>query len=126
MSIDERDFGNKIRARREELNLSQQDLAVALGLDQGKVSLIERGARKVDVVKELPPLAKVLRKPITWFFEEADVPKVQSPAEALLREYFPDICFTDFEIKKLEGFLQPVLEGYLQHHPAMDKKIQNQ
>jgi transcriptional regulator with XRE-family HTH domain len=38
-----RDIGIRIRARREELNLSQEDLARRLELDQREISRWERG-----------------------------------------------------------------------------------
>src|SRR5438034_896722 len=38
-------FGTKIRQRREQLGLSQQDLARLLGMTQSRISEIESGAR---------------------------------------------------------------------------------
>src|SRR5690349_21397329 len=98
--MDEREFGLKIKARREELGLSQKDLANALELDQGKVSLIERGGRKIDGVNEIPVLAKVLKKPISWFYEDdQEIEKKEDALKGLLKEYLPDLEFSDFEVK---------------------------
>jgi transcriptional regulator with XRE-family HTH domain len=113
--MNEHEFGAKIKARREELGLSQNDIAMALRIDQGKVSLIEKGLRRVDVVKELPLLAKVLQKSVSWFFEGSEAPAEVSPAEALIREYFPDVTFTEFEIKRLERFLEPVVKVFYEN-----------
>lgn len=124
--MDEFQFGAKIKARREELGLSQNDVGMALKIDQGKVSLIEKGQRRVDVVKELPVLAKLLRVPIGWFFEETEAPKEQSPVEAFVKQHFPDVKFTEFEMKRIGQFLEPVLESYIKTDPKLSKKIGNE
>ena len=117
------EFGLKIKARREELGLSQADLAMEMKLDQGKVSLIERGARKVDSVKELPALSKVLKKPITWFYESEEDILLDDPVEDLLAEFFPGVSFTDFEVRRIKQFLEPVVDSYIKHDPEMRKKM---
>jgi len=109
------DFGATVRKRREELGISQQDIAIALGLDQAKVSLIERGARRVDVVKELPALARVLRLPISRLCEDATTTEsmpIDDPMDALLKVYLPDVHFEDFEKRKLAKFLESFLKTY--------------
>jgi transcriptional regulator with XRE-family HTH domain len=124
--MNEQDFGAKIKDRREEIGLSQNDLAQALGIDQGKVSLIEKGLRRVDVVKELPILAKTLKIPVSWFFEATNAPKDETPVEALMRQYFPDVSFTDLEMKRINQFLEPVLQSYVNTDPKMSKKVGNE
>lgn len=121
--MDEYQFGAKIKARREELGLAQNDVGMALKIDQGKVSLIEKGQRRVDVVKELPILAKLLKVPIGWFFEETEAPKDESPVEALIKQYFPNVEFTEFQVKRISQFIEPVLESYIKTDPQMSKKI---
>jgi transcriptional regulator with XRE-family HTH domain len=121
--MDEYQFGAKIRIRREELGLSQNELGMALKIDQGKVSLMEKGQRRLDVVKELPILAKLLKVPVGWFFEETEAPKKESPIEALVKQYFPDVQFTDFEMKRISQFLEPVVESYIKSDPKLGKKI---
>lgn len=109
------DFGTIVRKRREELGISQQEIGVALGIDQAKVSLIERGARRVDVIKELPALARVLRLPISRLCEQNDAgPSEESddPISALLKVYLPDVQFEDFEKRKLGKFLESFLKTY--------------
>jgi transcriptional regulator with XRE-family HTH domain len=123
--MDEYQFGAKIKSRREELGLSQNDLGMELKIDQGKVSLIEKGQRRVDVVKELPILAKLLKVPVGWFFEETEAPKKETPIESLMRQYFPDVKFSEFEVKRIGQFLEPVLESYIKTDPKLSKKIQN-
>lgn len=121
--MDEHQFGAKIRTRREELGLSQNEIGMALAIDQGKVSLIEKGLRRVDVVKELPVLAKCLKVPVGWFFEETQAPKKQSPMESLIQQYFPGVKFTEFEKKRIGQFLEPVIDSYVKNDPAMGKKV---
>jgi transcriptional regulator with XRE-family HTH domain len=111
--MNEQEFGAKIKARREELGLSQKDLAVALDLDQGKVSLIERGARKVDGVKELPLLAKVLKKPLSWFYEDDELDTDKDPLKALLKDYLPNLEFSDFEVRQMKKILEPVVSSFV-------------
>jgi len=106
------DFGKRVRQRREELGISQQDIAIALKIDQAKVSLIERGARKVDLVKELPSLAKVLRCPITYFYPGLET-EDDDPIAALISMYLPDVHFEDFEKRKLAKFLESFLQTYV-------------
>ena len=124
--MNEQQLGANIKARREELGLSQNDLAASLGMDQGKVSLIERGGRKVDMVKELPMLAKVLKKPLLWFFEEANTLTESDPVRTLLKQYFPDIEFSVFETRRIAQFLEPVLESYIKIDPEFSQRIANE
>ena len=108
------DFGTIVQKARRAWHL-QQEIGVALGIDQAKVSLIERGARRVDVIKELPALAKVLRLPISRLCELSDsTGEVESdnPVSALLKVYLPDVEFEDFEKRKLGKFLESFLKTY--------------
>jgi len=60
-------LGQRIKERRESLRLSQSDLAHQLGVDQGKVSLTERGGRRLQI-HEIENLARVLNVDYNWFF----------------------------------------------------------
>ncbi len=107
--MNEIQFGQKVKQRREKIGLSQKDLARALDMDQGKVSLIERGARKVDSATELPLLAKVLKIPISWFFEgEPELTQGEEPIRTLLKEYFPKTEFTDLDVQKMKKIFRSV------------------
>jgi len=123
--MNEKEFGDKIKARREELGLSQKDLANALNTDQGKISLIERGGRKIDCINELPTLSRVLKKPISWFFEDTESVQEENPVQALISQYFPDVNFTEFEMKRIAQFLEPVMENYIKQDPQLGKRIIN-
>lgn len=58
--------GQRIKTRREQLGLSQNELAIALNLDQGKVSLIEKGGRKIDCIYELKTICDLLKVSTDW------------------------------------------------------------
>jgi len=67
--LDPKHLGLRIRQAREHLSLSQEDLAAAVGKDQGAVSEYENGRRKLAVT-DLPRFATVLEVPLSYFFEE--------------------------------------------------------
>ena len=48
-----RDLVERLRLRRERLAISQSELALRLGWKQQKVSMIESGARRLDVLEYL-------------------------------------------------------------------------
>jgi DNA-binding Xre family transcriptional regulator len=52
--------GHRIKIRRAELEMSQGDLASALGLSQGQVSHLEKGTRPMDL-ETLEAIAKALK-----------------------------------------------------------------
>lgn len=64
-------IGDRIRAARERLNLSQEDLALRLGKTQNAISLYERGLRAIHL-SEIDGLAKALEVPISYFFGDDD------------------------------------------------------
>ncbi|MDD3012372.1 MAG: helix-turn-helix transcriptional regulator [Candidatus Gastranaerophilales bacterium] len=108
-------LGEKLKQAREEAGLEQKTVASALNLDQGKISLIEKNARKVDAEKELPKFAKLFNKPISWFYEDLqEVPKEQSSVDSFLNTYFNEYKFNDIQKKKIEKILQKSLNIYLE------------
>lgn len=121
------EFGQRVRKRREELNISQQEIAVALGIDQAKVSLIERGARKVDLIKELPALARALRCSMSALVREetAVATDDDDPVKKLLAQYFPGVQFEEFERRRIAQFLEPVLRAHIKTSPELEKKVSN-
>lgn len=60
MTTDLKDFGNKVRLRRTELELSQEDLAKKIGYKtKGSIARIEKGERDLPIDK-LKDIAKAL------------------------------------------------------------------
>ncbi len=66
--LDPKLLGWRIRQAREQLRLSQEELAALVSKDQRAVSEYENGRRKLPVT-DLPLFAHVLKVPITYFFE---------------------------------------------------------
>ena len=63
-----RRFAKRLREAREQAGLTQIDAARRLGRLQSFIAKIEAGQRRVDVI-ELQDLARVYRKPLTFFIE---------------------------------------------------------
>lgn len=119
------EFGTRVKNRREELKISQQEIASALKIDQAKVSLIEKGARKVDLIKEMPALAKVLRCSMTALIQDEKTAQADDndPMRKLMQQYFPGTEFSEFEMRRIAQFLEPVLQSYVKTTPELEKKI---
>lgn len=64
----DRIVGALIRAARNELKMSQSDLATLLGLTFQQVQKYEKGTNRVSVGR-LYEIANVLKKPISYFFD---------------------------------------------------------
>ncbi len=67
--MDKEKFCIKLRNARQDAGLKQEQVAKHLNLPISAVSVMESGARKVDVF-ELEKLAELYDKPIEWFFHE--------------------------------------------------------
>lgn len=61
-----RQFLKRLRAARDEAELTQVQVAKALDRPQSYVSKSESGERRIDVV-ELDEFARLYRKPLTYF-----------------------------------------------------------
>ena len=61
-----RTFIERLRRAREMADMTQQQVARALGRPQSFVAKCESGERRIDVV-ELADFARLYRKPITFF-----------------------------------------------------------
>ncbi|WP_221361496.1 helix-turn-helix domain-containing protein [Streptomyces beigongshangae] len=64
-------LGQRLKATREYLGLSQQQVAERTGIVRSAVSDIERGVRKVEVM-ELQKLARLYRLPASYFLDEEE------------------------------------------------------
>jgi len=62
------ELGQRIRAARERLGLSQEELAALIKRDQRGVSEYERGQRRLAAV-DIPLLAHALQVPILYLYE---------------------------------------------------------
>ena len=61
--------GHRIRVRRVDLKMSQEELANALDISQGYLSSLERGVRSLDV-KLLERIAQALKCSMTELLDE--------------------------------------------------------
>lgn len=68
-----KDIGKKIQKAREELGLSQDELASRLGYTQAALSNYELGKRRLYLAN-IEQIARELNKPLSYFLEESTVP----------------------------------------------------
>jgi len=61
-------IGQRIRVRRNEVGLSQEELGLKLGVSFQQIQKYEKGMNRVASGK-LPELARVLQVPVNYFFE---------------------------------------------------------
>lgn len=110
-------LGDRIRYRREELHISQSALAKAINVDQTKISLIEKGERKICAATELPLIADTLKRPISWFFEEPNKPfnkQKYPPFIALLfQAHFPNRTFSKEFVEIVEKLMESAFLNYV-------------
>ena len=64
-------IGNKIRARRMSLNLTQDDLAVALNITYQQVQKYEKGKNRVSAAR-LYEVSKILKVDFAYFFKNIE------------------------------------------------------
>lgn len=64
-------FGDAVRARREELQLTQEDLADKAGIHRTYLSDIERGARNLSLIN-IEKLAAALNVSMAALFEAVE------------------------------------------------------
>ncbi len=86
-------MGELIERARQELGLSQGDLAAELGLSTRAVTAIENGSREVGVF-ELVQLGRILQRPLLYFLP---------PAYRQALE--PSLSMSDFDLLMLFGRL---------------------
>jgi transcriptional regulator with XRE-family HTH domain len=68
-NADDRRVGQRIRQRRLELDMSQETLAVELGLSFQQIQKYEKGVNRVGAGR-LREIARMLRVPIGYFFPD--------------------------------------------------------
>ncbi|MDW8123832.1 MAG: helix-turn-helix transcriptional regulator [Geminicoccaceae bacterium] len=79
----ERRIGERIRLRRLELGLTQEQLAAALGVSYQQIQKYENGANRISAA-QLAELARRLEVPIGWFLEEDEGATNAASARGLL------------------------------------------
>lgn len=76
--------GQRLRSARETLGLTQEDVAVALGIQRTSVIAIEAGKRNVSAL-ELRRMARLYRRSVSWILGEEPDPELVGDNRALYR-----------------------------------------
>jgi transcriptional regulator with XRE-family HTH domain len=79
-------IGQKLKAAREYLGYSQEEVAEKLGVARAAISLIESGQRKLDSV-ELMELSKLYERPMAYFTEDDFSIELGEEAAVFARNY---------------------------------------
>jgi transcriptional regulator with XRE-family HTH domain len=111
-------FGDKMRARRKMLRMSQTELGVALGVTFQQIQKYENGFSSVRA-SALEKLAGTLRVPITYFFDGHPFEERQSESSAVHLSAFlatPEgfaLCtaFQHIESEAMRGAVIDLLQG---------------
>ncbi len=74
--------GGRVRIRRKMIDLSQEQLADAIGLTFQQVQKYERGANRISSSK-LYEIARTLQVPVSFFFDGLADPVTTEPTEVI-------------------------------------------
>ncbi len=72
------ELGRKIQTAREELKMTQEQLADAIGCSQSALSNYEKGKRRI-YLSHLEKLSAVLDKPLEYFVETLGESNMETP-----------------------------------------------
>ncbi len=70
-----KDIGERIKERRKELKISQEELAEILGVTYQQVQRYENGTNKLNV-ENIQIIANALSVPLSYFFEAYKMPVI--------------------------------------------------
>lgn len=105
------ELGERIRAAREGLNITQEELAERVRKDQRAISEYENGRRRLSAI-DMPLFAKALNVSILYFFE-GELSKSDLDAELL--QQFNELPTTDAKqaaIELLRVYLKVIIKHY--------------
>jgi transcriptional regulator with XRE-family HTH domain len=102
--------GSRLRIRRLALDMSQTDLANALGLTFQQVQKYEKGSNRVSASR-LQHISQILQVPVSFFFEGAPaasgIPQaVKGTAEAPSPAYVADFLATSDGLDLVKAFMR--------------------
>jgi len=106
-NLADRHVGMRIRERRIMLGLSQQQLAVMIGVTYQQAHKYERGLNRISAGR-LYDIAQVLNVPISWFFEGMDTDAASgemSPRQRMCLELARNFALID-NLKHQEALSQ--------------------
>lgn len=98
------EIGRRVREARSYLSLSQEEVAMAIGIPRSAVSQIETGQRGLDAV-ELSALAKVLGRTVEYLTGGAEPTKAENVS--LLARAAEGLSDSDIgELQRFAAFLK--------------------
>lgn len=100
----------RIRAVRNERQLTQQDLANHLGRTASAISDLERGKVQVSA-SDLYKLAKLLEKPVEYFYGEDYLGKDVQDLIAIIRNMKPDARTTQVQVIQVLFQMQQISDA---------------
>lgn len=115
--------GRRLRQRRLQLGMSQDDVAIALGISRIQLLKYEMGDNRVSSGR-LYELARVLAVPVTWFYEDGETePSPEGPMlsdEEIVKELKQSVrAISNYSLKwQLVKFARLLEENALQAAPA--------
>jgi transcriptional regulator with XRE-family HTH domain len=101
--------GSRLRMRRLMLDMSQTDIANALGLTFQQVQKYEKGTNRISASR-LQHLSQILQVPVPFFFEGAPVatgirPSARQMADAPSLSYVNDFLATSDGLDLVKAFM---------------------
>jgi len=99
----ERLLGQKLKIARMEAGLSQAALGKACGVSAQQIQKLERGENRISATM-LRRLSYQLKKPFTWFFEEAEEVQILGGADT---RFVLSLC------RQFGGIQNPRVQSYL-------------
>jgi transcriptional regulator with XRE-family HTH domain len=100
--------GSRVRMRRLMLDLSQTDVADALGLTFQQVQKYEKGTNRIGASR-LQHISQILQVPVPFFFEGAPAasagPIAEAPADAPSPTYVRDFLATSDGLALVKAFV---------------------
>ncbi|MFC2164859.1 helix-turn-helix domain-containing protein [Acidobacteriota bacterium] len=116
-------LGSKLRIERENLGLTQEDLAKSVGLSSEFISLLELGKRKPSL-DSLKAITIFLKKDITYFLEERETSfeklirqKTLNPKAKKKLKKFQKYCDDYLGLEEILGRRLALAPAYSHTHP---------
>ena len=112
-------IGRKLQKAREEMGLSQEELAKRLGYTQSSLSNYELGKRRL-YLSDLKKICEILGKPITYFLEDSTDQQTdeENLGTILTEQHLKEILF---EARKLKPDQRKSVLDYIQWQKSKTK-----
>jgi transcriptional regulator with XRE-family HTH domain len=108
LNLIDKHVGSRVRMRRLMLDMSQTDVADALGLTFQQVQKYEKGTNRIGASR-LQHISQILQVPVPFFFEGAPTasagPVAPAPADALSSSYVADFLATSDGLSLVKAFM---------------------